>query len=36
LEEGDTLVVLGRDEKLAELEAFLETEYAKKEMEAGN
>jgi Trk K+ transport system NAD-binding subunit len=32
LEEGDTLVVLGRDEKLAELEAFLEAEYAKKEM----
>ena len=30
LEEGDTLVVLGRDEKLAELEAFLEAEYAKK------
>lgn len=29
LEEGDTLVVLGRDEKLAELEAFLEKEYAK-------
>ncbi len=32
LEEGDTLVVLGRDEKLAELEAFLEAEYSKKEM----
>jgi chloride channel protein, CIC family len=31
LEEGDTLVVLGRDEKLSELEAFLEVEYAKKE-----
>lgn len=31
LEEGDTLVVLGRDEKLAELETFLEVEYAKKE-----
>ena len=30
LEEGDTLVVLGRDEKLAELEAFLEIEYAKR------
>lgn len=29
LDEGDTLVVLGRDEKLAELEAFLEIEYAK-------
>ncbi|MCA9917291.1 MAG: chloride channel protein [Anaerolineales bacterium] len=32
LEEGDTLIVLGRDEKLAELEAFFEVEYAKKEM----
>lgn len=31
LEEGDTLVVLGRDEKLAELESYLEVEYAKKE-----
>ncbi|WP_420627360.1 chloride channel protein [Candidatus Leptofilum sp.] len=31
LEEGDTLVVLGRDEKLAELEAFLEAEYTKGE-----
>ena len=30
LEEGDTLIVLGRDEKLAELEAFFEIEYAKK------
>lgn len=30
LEEGDTLVVLGRDEKLTELESFLEVEYAKK------
>ncbi len=30
LEEGDTLVVLGRDEKLAELESFLEAEYAKR------
>ena len=35
LEEGDTLVVLGRDEKLAELEAFLEAEYAKKEPREG-
>ena len=32
LAEGDTLVVLGRDEKLAELEAFLEAEYAKREV----
>lgn len=31
LEEGDTLVVLGRDEKLAELDSFLEVEYAKGE-----
>ena len=29
LEEGDTLVVLGRDEKLTELETFLEIEYEK-------
>ena len=33
LEEGDTLVVLGRDEKLTELEIFLESEYAKKAAE---
>ncbi|GJM41332.1 MAG: hypothetical protein DHS20C20_16140 [Ardenticatenaceae bacterium] len=30
LEEGDILVVLGRDKKLTELEAFLKAEYAKK------
>ncbi|MCP4416679.1 MAG: hypothetical protein GY805_08655 [Chloroflexi bacterium] len=29
LEEGDTLIVLGRDEKLVAFEAFLEDEYAK-------
>lgn len=36
LEEDDILVVLGRDDKLGELEAFFEVEYAKRKAEEGN